>query len=570
MKDWDIVLSDNAIASEFYAAEEFQDFFAQAGGVKLPIVHEINRTNRHVFIGPGTFMQASPVGFSVEKSGPEELRIVARDNNIAIAGGRPRGTLYGVYKFLEDYLGIRFLTPDHTHVPPLGDRLIIGPVDVSYNPPFPLYRVVGSKSAVFSVRQRDKYYRNEPKFGGFTPYHIINHSLLKQIPLEKYGKEHPEYYCLWDGKRSVHLHAHYCLTNPELLPIVTKAVFEEIEHPASAKRKNFSVSQNDTIWQYCQCENCLALVDAEGTHMAPLLNFVNAIAEEVAKKHPDVLIGTLSYGFSRKPPKSIKPRSNVQINMCTMGVCHIHPLTDSSCPRNVQFMQEMTKWSEIGEHLSIWDYYFPPDLMPYPHLRTIEKNIRAFAAAGAEGVFMQTTKSPVGFSELRHYLIISLLWDPTRSGEQLIDEFIALHYGHSAPPIRQFVNLIHNHYESLKLHHSRFITDMRHFPIDNSVAEAGLELFRQALDLADNEKVKSRVEKASLCAYRAVLEPISKRDFPVWKIKEGTEIDPNLAEKMRPLAQEFFRLCDKFGLQSLIAEPRQRIKKLLKLKSTKT
>jgi hypothetical protein len=102
---WDIVVADDAIASEMYAAEEFQEFFRQASGVKLPIVHKITDWDKHVFIGSGKIMEASPVGFSVDDLDPEDLHIVVRDDNIAIAGGRPRGTLYGVYTFLEDYPG---------------------------------------------------------------------------------------------------------------------------------------------------------------------------------------------------------------------------------------------------------------------------------------------------------------------------------------------------------------------------------------------------------------------------------------------------------------------------------
>jgi len=41
---------------------------------------------------------------------------VVAKNNIAILGGAP-GTLYGVHTFLEDYLGVRFLKADITHVP---------------------------------------------------------------------------------------------------------------------------------------------------------------------------------------------------------------------------------------------------------------------------------------------------------------------------------------------------------------------------------------------------------------------------------------------------------------------
>ena len=57
MQYWNIVAADDAIASEVYAAEEFQEFFRQASGAKPPIVHKITHRDNHVFIGPGT---ASP------------------------------------------------------------------------------------------------------------------------------------------------------------------------------------------------------------------------------------------------------------------------------------------------------------------------------------------------------------------------------------------------------------------------------------------------------------------------------------------------------------------------------
>ena len=53
MQGWDIVVSEDAIPSETYAAEEFQTFFARAAGVRVPIVSSIDGPERHVFIGPG-------------------------------------------------------------------------------------------------------------------------------------------------------------------------------------------------------------------------------------------------------------------------------------------------------------------------------------------------------------------------------------------------------------------------------------------------------------------------------------------------------------------------------------
>ena len=50
--------------------------------------------------------------------------------------------------------------------------------------------------------------------------------------------------------------------------------------------------------------------------MGVLLNFVNKVADEVGKKYPDLKIDALAYQYSHKPPKNIRPRDNVQINLC--------------------------------------------------------------------------------------------------------------------------------------------------------------------------------------------------------------------------------------------------------------
>jgi len=568
LKGWDIVVAAGAIASESYAAKEFQELFGQASGLELPIVHKIDRPDRHVFIGSGKPMQSSRVGFGVDGLGPEDLRIIVRNQNIAIAGGRPRGTLYGVYTFLEDYLGVRFLTADHTHVPRVGKQRGIGPIDRTYRPGFVNYRGVGYapryKNPVFAVRHRDNTLFNDPRFGKNTPflspYINIGHSFYRQVPIDKYGKSHPEYFGLWDGKRTNgYVHTHLCLTNADLVPIVTNAVIEEIKHFPWRAKGNVAVSQNDTIWQYCQCDKCSAIDKAEDSHMGALLRFVNTVADEVAKTYPDVHIGTLAYGFSRKPPKRTKPRHNVEINLCSIECCQLHALTDPHCPLNVAYMRDLKGWSLICEHLYAWTYNinFHDPLLPYPNLHTIAPNVRALLAAGAKGVYMQCSDLfAAEMADLRCYLISSLLWDATRDDKALIREFLDLHYGRAAPPIRRFVSLMHEHYRNAGVHQSSCIKARWDLPVDDHISEMGLKAFRDAMGLADNETVKARLEKASISAYRAALEP-------VWTLRKGETLDAATTAKLRPIAKEFFRLCDKWGIAHTIKPNRERIQSAL-------
>jgi len=553
MNNWDIIIAKDAPSSEIYAAEEFQSYFAQASNVRLPIFNKANPTNGgqyHIFIGLSPAMLASKVGFSTDEFAQEDFRIVVRDDNIAIAGlqhDNSRGTLYGVYSFLEDYLGVRFLTADHTYIPSIGVWHVIGPLDRFYHPPLRFrwsYYGETNTNPAFAARLRVNTVTDDPKLGGKTGLNLINHSFFHYVPSTKYGKEHPEYFALVDGERKLEMGGggpELCLTNPDVLHIVTDTILDALKnHP---NMENVSVSQNDNN-KYCRCPQCAAIDEREGTQMGSILTFVNSVADEVGKEYPDVMIGTLSYWYSRKPPKTIKPRPNVQIQLCSIECCVLHPINDPTCEKNVQFCQDLANWGKMCIKISIWHYNtnFSNYLLPCPNLWVIEPNIRYFVSNNAMGIFMQAAGNGLGaeLSDLRNYVIANLLWDPTRSGQKLIDEFLDLHYGRSAGPIRGFINLTHEHALSSGLHPNCF-GRAKDYAIDESIAQAGLDAFAEAIELAENNAIRARVEKASVCAYRAAIEPI-------WYIKDKSEVEPDLAVRMRPLVERFVELCKKYGV----------------------
>jgi len=547
---WDIVTAEPTTPALTYAAGEFRDLFEKASGARLAIVHRTDRPDRHVFIGSSDAMRASNVGFATDDIGDEDLRIVIRDGNIALAGGGPRGTLYAVYSFLENHVGVRFLTADHTHVPPIGPWRVVGPIDRTFRPSFAMrwsYYGEINRNATFAARMRVNTVTAAERLGGKSGITNINHSFFRQIPSQKYGKEHPEYFCLIDGKRrAIVRNDGYenepCLTNPDVLRIVTESVLAEIaSRPHDA---NVSVSQNDND-KYCRCEKCAAIDKREGTPMGSLLTFVNAVADEVAKKHPDVKVGTLSYWYTRKPPKTLVPRPNVQIQLCSIECCLIHAIDDPSCPRNVDFCADMRNWGKICSNISIWNYNtnFSNYLLPCPNLRVIEPNVRFFVANQARGVFMQAAGNAwaAELSELRNYVIANLIWDPSRSAEPLIDEFLRLHYGKAAPPIRRYINLVHDTAAKSGVHRNCFARRAKDFGIDASVAPRALALFDEATKLADDATVRQRVEKASIAVFRLAIDP-------VWYAKDPKSVDAKLLADMRPLIAKFLELCKAHGI----------------------
>lgn len=576
LQGWDIVVGASPIPSEQFAATEFQEHVHQATGVRLPITNAPDRETRHVFIGASPALDISFVGFDANRIPEEDLRIVVRDDNIAIAGGRPRGTLYGVYQFLEDYFGVRFLTFDHTHVPKVRTGTILKPVDRTYHPPLAYrFSYYGENFAhpEFATRQRVNTISDDPRLGGKTGRALINHSFGKQIPSQQYGKEHPEYFAERDGKRLASVPDDFgnsgtepCLTNSDVLKIVTAHVLKELA--SNPRAENISVSQNDNN-RFCQCRNCAMVDEKEGSCMGTQLTFVNAVAEQVEHLHPKVKVGTLAYWYTRHAPMTVRPRGNVQIQLCSIECCLIHSITDPKCSLNGPFRGDMQAWGQLCDDIAIWNYNtnFSNYQLPCPNLRTIEPNVRYFVANHAKGIFMQAAGNTTGaeLSDLRNYLISRLLWNPELKGDALVDEFLSLHYGAAAAPIRQYIQLVHDEAEA-NGKHQNCSGKLARWGLDASIGERGLKLFADAASLAENDVVQSRVEKASICAWRAAIEPS-------WNLKQPVELDASRAAQQRPLVKRFFELCQKYGVaqvseQQSVGERLQLYRQLFELKET--
>ena len=500
MRGWDIVVADEAIASEKYAAEEFQRWVGRGTGIQLPIRSTAEGLTCHVCIG------------SDDRSamGEEELRISIETNRVVIAGGRPRGTLYGVYQFLEDCLGVRFLTHDHTHVPdasalkiPCGTR--------TYTPPFSFrwsYYRENMEHPDFAAKLRVNTVTGEDRLGGNTGQSLINHSFHQLVPYNEYGQSHPEYYALVDGRRDTRTHGggpQLCVTNLEVVEIAASTAIKALNDDPNAQ--NISVSQADTD-AYCRCDSCEEINDREGSPMGAHLRFVNAVAERVEKVHPHVKIGTLAYWYTREPPKTIRPRHNVQIQLCSIECCTLHPINDSNCEKNRAFCRDADEWGKICDDIWIWNYNtnFRAYDLPFPNLRAIGPNVRYFLRNNAKGVFMQANGNGTTgeLCDLRNYIIGRLIWNSDLDDKVLGEEFVRLHYNSAAQPILDYINALHNNAEARRVHPGCFPSPQE-VGLNAEFARKAFDYFEQALALAEDDVVRARVGKASICAYKAMI-----------------------------------------------------------------
>jgi len=440
-----IVIPAKPTPQESLAARDLQAHLEKITGSAPPVVAEGKvKTPFRIVVGKCQAVKGLGVAVDYAGLGADGIRIRTNGPNLVLTGNK-RGVLYAVYSFLEDQLGCRWFTPDCSTWPREG-RLNVGRLDIAYVPPLE-YRATdypGSRPPEFAVR--NKYNGTQidasEEWGGKISYRGFVHTFNYLVPPEAYFDAHPEYFSEINGKR-VRDYTQLCLTNPDVLRIAIETVRQWIKE--SPEATIISVSQND--WHnYCTCPKCTALAEEEGSQSGPLLHFVNAIADDIAKDYPHIIIDTLAYQYTRKPPKLVKPRPNVAIRLCSIECEFNRPLETS--PFNKTFVDDIRGWNQICDRLHIWDYVinYAHCVQPFPNLRVLQPNIRFFIENGVTGIYEEANYFSRGgeMAELRTYLMAKALWEPGYDTEKGIDEFVAAYYGPAAPVIRRYIDDTHD------------------------------------------------------------------------------------------------------------------------------
>ena len=309
--------------------------------------------------------------------------------------------------------------------------------DISMNPEFAARLRVNSRS----------WRRLGEKFGG-DPYRFGGglgscHTFDKLLSPKDYFDSHPEYFSMVKGRRTKE-RTQLCLTNPDVLKIVTSNVLERIRKDPGAKF--YGVSQNDW-YNFCECPNCKAVDDEEESHVGTMVRFVNAIAEAVEKEFPNAIIETLAYQYTRKAPKKTKLRHNVVPCLCTIECDFALPIDKSPFKENIAFRRDIEDWSRLTDFLYVWDYTtdFANYTMPWPNAYALQGNVQFFRRNKVKALFEQGAHQGrhADFGELKAWLLAKWMWNPDLPMKDLLDDFFPGYYGKGAPFVREYFEKVH-------------------------------------------------------------------------------------------------------------------------------
>lgn len=439
-----IIRQPGATPAELNAVKDLAETLRQITGAEFAVQEAGDTTPPHaIIVGPGPLATKLFPAIPWDQLGQEEIVLQTQGTHLLLAGGRPRGTPYAVSQFLQEACGVRWWTPWASHLPKRA-TLSVRELAVRYQPPFesrdPFW--FPAFNAPWAVRNfSNSQSANIPEdLGGCIRYKGFVHTFYPLVPPETYFEKHPEWYSLLNGKRT-HDHAQLCLTNPELRKFVADRVKQWLRE--SPEARIVSVSQND--WHgACDCAPCKAFDDAEGSRAGTMLDFVNYVAEQIEQEFPQVAVDTLAYQYTRKPPKTVTPRPNVIVRLCSIECNFREPLDH---PSNRTFADDIRGWAKISKRTYIWDYTtdFAHYVQPHPNWFVLGPNLRFFRDHSVRGVFEQGAYQSFGseFSELRAWVLAQLLWDPAQDDRLLIDSFLNGYYGREAAfYIRGYLDLL--------------------------------------------------------------------------------------------------------------------------------
>ena len=494
--DYQIVISPEASTSEQTAARELQQYIEQMSGARLPITSDQNTGGRCIFVGYNERVAALTRAQKPEKD-DESFTYRTVGHNLLIWGGSQRGTMYGVFTFLERELGIHWLTPKCTLVPkyrawklPQLNRTEQPFVQFRYSN----YFVANAPQWSAHTRENMKWGPATNDYGNIEAYYGA-HTMGWLVPVSEFYETHPEYFCLRDGKR-YNGYGQLCLSNPEVLELCkTRLKLRMREHP---EYRIYSLSQNDNFL-FCQCDKCKAIEEQYGGHSGIIVWFVNQVADAVKDEFPDKFVGTFAYQYSRQPPTGIKPRENVVIRLCSIECCFAHPL-DAGCPQNEKFMQDLKGWAELAPHLFIWDYIvdYAQYIAPWPNFQVLGPNIKVFGDNKAIGIFEEAQYQSTGaeFDEMKAWTVNQLLWNPYQDVDSLVSIYITGFYGKAAPHIKAYYNLCQSLVKP-DVHYGIYIRENHEIYSDEFIREA-FNILDKARKAAESDNIREEVDRVRM------------------------------------------------------------------------
>ena len=402
-----------------------------------------------------------------------------------------QGSLRATYRFLQDWCDVRFFGPSpiNIHMPQEGTLTISGDVHhhrSGLDTKIGALGINGRRSGASeygprSTSQQHALYSRRMRWGGEPWYvnHTFEHFNYKNrfIPpvrpadksaanfesqLKKFEKNTKAFERVIPGLHPTGNSHQFCYSTEGLIKQIAQDArnffdgkmgdnVDETVHNLQGRGNTFFLVPFD-VGGYCQCEKCKPLQDIgrgraavdfnTGESSDYVFSFVNAVAREVAKTHPDKHIGTLAYEGYYWAPKSFEMERNVTMTPC------VHPKFWGNCPETY-FKNEFThykNWVKLAKDgkmgpMGMWNYDFDVPRCAtayYAHARG--EYVKMFLQDGVRHIF-HCGAPPM----LEMYVTNRLYENPELDINELVDDFFDKYFGPASKPMKELQVLLEDY-----------------------------------------------------------------------------------------------------------------------------
>ena len=426
-----------------------------------------------------------------------------------------QGTCYAAYHFLERFCDVRWYGPTETSIIlPSQETLTVRGQDIRRSPALKYRDALWSGNWPFMRGQWGPVTRPEVflfwrrlRLGGekWAGNHTFHRKTVETM------FTNPEYQAQGPGRGT-----QLCYTSPKLVEDVAQMARDFFDGKRDAPEgwkavgDYFAIVPDDNS-NFCRCDQCKALLDSgkdmrtgqfsSGTVSNYFFSFVNAVAREVYKTHPDKYIAALAYWNYACPPRGFDLEPNVSVAPC-LHTC-VYAIHKEMRENDMKLYKEWLRKAKAP--IFLWNYYHHPmepalidkwKCFPNVMVHETARAIRMFINDGIRGIFI------CGEQDMLEAYVIAKLWDdPTQDVDAMLDEFFRLYFGAAAKPMKRFYlqleKIASNPRNYPPPYHRRNGIDWRDVAWNGLGTAERMEqlgtLMTQALALAQTEQEKRRV-----------------------------------------------------------------------------
>lgn len=469
-----------------------------------------------------------------------------------------RGLIFGVYRFLEIFFGVRFFNIDCEKIPSV-DTVDLPIKTIIEKPDFAMRSYLNGKMLEGEGEIYDRYHLKQKmcnehrhlseKLGGECPMYGRGgtHNMCKFVPMETYFESHPEFYAVCARYTTIDLLNGITEDGKldETMELsVAKIVIEEM-------KKDILANPQAVYFQFEQEDSATYKTYEEGTPEAKILEkygrsgilvrFCNVIARALQKWADEELNGrkiyivTFAYSYARRPPviekdgkllpidDTVIAADNLIMRMAFFANSAYHYFDENQ----VEIKGLIEGWRSVAKRFFFWAYDtdYTTFLWYYPTLRHIKKNVEGFKDLGVEYLMMQSSSAGIleWQGELKCYIYGRLMWDSSLNVNELFDEYLENYFGPAARSVKKSMAIMENYSTFVEGVYDNYIVDTfrwtyRHADLQNEalldrvlvILEEG-ETAIQSLGGENIELFSSRLANVKVTFYHMKLNAVHHR-----------------------------------------------------------